>query len=298
MVMTNDMPTHNHSYVFNPEDAAEMARLTNLDRATTQAMGGALAGLPDLPEGAQVLDLGCGPGGWVLDVAFERPDIEVAGVDISQVMTDYANARARSQHLPNASFGQTDIRQPLDFSDVSFDLVNARFLIAAIYRDVWPSLLQECYRILRKGGLIRLTEPVNGGETNSLAFERMQSLIYQAGKQMGYGFSLDGQSFGMSYVLPRLLRQAGFHDITVQAYAQDVSWEAKDAWTDFHSNARVAYQFAQPLLVKQGLISWEEVASLYQQMEIEMHQRSFAGMWHWVSVIARKSGISELEGTL
>jgi ubiquinone/menaquinone biosynthesis C-methylase UbiE len=287
-----------NSYVFNPEDAAEMARLTNLDRTTTQAMGGPLAGLPDLPERANALDLGCGPGGWVLDVAFERPDIEVAGVDISQIMIDYANARARSQHLPNASFGVMDIRQPLDFSDASFYLINARFLIAAIYRDIWLPLLKECYRILLPGGLIRLTEPMNGGETNSPAFERMQALICQAGKQMGYGFSLDGRSFGMSHMLPRLLRQAGFHNITVQAYAQDVSWEAKYAWTDFHSSARVAYHLAQPVLVKQGLISWEEVASLYQQMEIEMHQSAFCGMWYWVSVIASKPTTSEPVGVL
>jgi hypothetical protein len=35
---------------------------------------------------------------------------------------------------------------------------------------------------------------------------------------------------------------------------------------------------AQPVLVKQGLSSQEEEASLYQQVEIEVHQRRFCGM--------------------
>lgn len=291
----NDRPTN--TYVFNPEDAAEQARLFHLDRTTTRTMGGPLAGLPSLPEHARALDLGCGPGSWVLDVAFERPDIEVAGVDISKIMIDHANGRARSHSLFNASFGVMDVRQPLDFSDESFDLINARFLIAALYRTIWLPLLQGCHRILRPGGLIRLTEPVNGGETNSQAFERIQSLVCQAGQQMGYGFSIDGRTFGITHMLPRLLRNAGYQVVSVQAYAQDVSWEAQDAWSDFHSNARIAYQLAQSVLVKQGLISQEEVESLYQQMEIEMHQHTFCGMWHWISVTARKPADSEPEET-
>ena len=284
-----------NTYVFNSEDPAEMVRLMHLDRSTTQAMGGPLAGLPPLREHARVLDLACGPGGWSLDVAFARPDIEVAGIDISKIMIDYANARARTQHLSNVSFGEMNLTQQLDFSDATFDLINARFLIAVLYRHTWPTLLQECRRILCPGGLIRLTEPVDGGVTNSPAFERMQALVAQAGKQMGYAFSVDGRSFGMDYMLPRLLRQAGYQNIKVQAYAQEVSSEA-DGWTDFHANAKVAYQFAQPVLARLGLITQEEVQRLYQQMEIEMHQHTFCGMWHWVSVIGSNPVVNATEG--
>jgi ubiquinone/menaquinone biosynthesis C-methylase UbiE len=286
MIMHNQA---SNSYVFDPEAPEEMARLMHLDQMTTRAMGGPLAGLPNLPEQAKVLDLACGPGCWVLDVAFARPDGEVAGVDISQVMIEYATTRARSQHLTNASFGTMDITQPLDFSDDTFDLVNARFLLAALYRMAWPSLLRECFRIVRPGGLIRLTEPVDGGVTNSAAFERLQALIAQAGQQMGYGFSIDGRSFGITHMLPRLLRQAGFAVMDVRGYAQEVSWEVEGAWADFHQNASVAYRLAQAVLVKQGLVTQEEAAGLYQQIQIDMHQTGFCGMWHWVSVIASKS---------
>src|SRR6266704_1882923 len=109
-------------YYFDPEEAGEMARLMIQDRLITKGMGGLFPERTDVSLMKNVLDLGCGPGGWVLDVAFEYPHMEVAGIDVSRLMVDYANARARTQQLPNASFGVMDITQPLDFSDASFDM--------------------------------------------------------------------------------------------------------------------------------------------------------------------------------
>src|SRR5207248_7505587 len=98
-------------------------------------------GLPKTTQLRQILDVGCGPGGWVLDVAFALPDAEVAGVDISRPMIDYAHARAMTQCLPNASFEVMDMTQPLDFPDGAFDLVNARSLCGVLRRDAWPAFM-------------------------------------------------------------------------------------------------------------------------------------------------------------
>jgi len=106
------MAEEENTYIFDTESALEMARLINQERMITTAMGGALSGVPELPTQAHVLDLGCGPGGWALDVAFIYPDAKVAGIDISQTMIGYANARAHAQLLTNASFGVMDIREP------------------------------------------------------------------------------------------------------------------------------------------------------------------------------------------
>jgi ubiquinone/menaquinone biosynthesis C-methylase UbiE len=154
-------------------------------------MGGPLAEYP--PETVvsfqRVLDLACGPGGWVLDVAFASPETEIAGVDISKTMIDYAGARARSQSLTNVSFGIMDITHPLDFSENAFDLVNARFINGVFRRDAWIPLLTECRRVLRQGGLLRLTEMVDIGVSNSPAFEQMNVWLYEAMWKLGYGFS-------------------------------------------------------------------------------------------------------------
>src|SRR5690242_894142 len=96
-----------NTYVFDAESTTELSRLLTQDRITTQAMGGPLAGLTTKEVAGlhAVLDVACGPGGWVLDTAFAYPHIDVSGVDISRTMVDYANARARTQELYNASFG-------------------------------------------------------------------------------------------------------------------------------------------------------------------------------------------------
>ncbi len=48
----------------------------------------------------------------------------------------------------------------------------------------WPALLQECWRITRPGGYLRLTECEEPG-TNSEAFETIYGLILQAMKRSG-----------------------------------------------------------------------------------------------------------------
>src|SRR5689334_5681912 len=118
-----DTPTSNqHTYILDPESPTELARLIHFDQVVTRAMGGPLAEQPPttIASMQRLLDLACGPGGWVLDVAYDNPHIEVEGVDISQAMIDYAYARAYTQKLPNATFGIMDINQPLDYSDQTF----------------------------------------------------------------------------------------------------------------------------------------------------------------------------------
>ncbi|GCE20642.1 hypothetical protein KDK_44420 [Dictyobacter kobayashii] len=112
-----------------------------------------------------MLDIACGPGGWALDLAFARPDMEVIGIDISQTMITYATASANSQDLRNISFDVMDTTQRLDFPDHSFDLVNGRLLSSFLRKDAWVGLFQECKRILRPGGVLRITETDNGGIT-------------------------------------------------------------------------------------------------------------------------------------
>jgi ubiquinone/menaquinone biosynthesis C-methylase UbiE len=276
-----------NTYLLDTESPAEMARLINQERLLTQAMGGPLVGLPDPSTFHQVLDLGCGPGGWVLDVAFSFPEMEVAGVDISKTMIEYANARARSQQLYNTSFGIMDITKPLDFADNSFDLVNARFLFAVLRREAWPSFIAECTRILRPGGILRVTEPIDIGVTTSPAYQRIMELWYQASWQAGYGFSADGKTLGVTHMLPTLLRQTGLHTIQFRAHVLEVS-AGTEAWHDFYHNAEVGGKEAIPFFVKMGVVTQAEIDDLYQQSFIEMCSEDFRGMWHYLSVWGSK----------
>src|SRR5271167_1274627 len=151
--------------------ATEKVRLIEQDRHFNRAMSGLLPEQPDLSTIHRVLDVACGPGGWVLDLATESPDTEVVGVDIDTGMIEYATTMARASGLDNALFQVMDASAPLAFPDGSFDLVNGRFLVGFLTQAQWPTVIGEMVRVCCSRGIIRLTESEWGG-TNSPSYEQ------------------------------------------------------------------------------------------------------------------------------
>ncbi|SRR5579884_3568487 len=274
------------TYVFDAESAPELARLINQDRVVTQAMGGPLSAIPDPIMLRHVIDLGCGPGGWALDVAFALPDAEVEGVDVSRAMVDYAHARARTQLRPNASFGVMDITEPFDLPSASYDLVNARFLLAVLKREAWTSFLWECYRVLRPGGYVRLTEGAEFGQTTSEAVNHLLELSRQALYQLGYGF-VDTRGLNVLPGLLSSLKQQHYHNIQVKASAIHYSSDT-EAWADMFHNLGIIHLQMKPVLLKLGLIDEQSFDPLYQQALIAMQQSSFCGIVHITTIIGQK----------
>src|SRR5579885_299033 len=113
MHTSDEDTTPSTHYVIDAENAAEMARLMVQDRLVTTAMGGPFAEQHDLSSVHQVLDIGCGPGGWLLDVASHYPHIQGVGIDISQLMIAYATSLVHARSLPNVTFRVMDATGPL-----------------------------------------------------------------------------------------------------------------------------------------------------------------------------------------
>ncbi|MBV9020386.1 MAG: methyltransferase domain-containing protein [Ktedonobacteraceae bacterium] len=285
--MATNPQEQENTYVLNPEDATEMARLMNQDRLITKYMGGVFSGGPDLSTMHDILDIACGPGSWVLDVAHEYPKAQAVGMDISRKMTSYGRAQAQSQGLDNARFFVMNALQPLDFPDNSFDLVNARLMFAFMPRDAWPRVLQECMRITRPGGIIRLTETDGGGSSNGQACETLDSMVIRAVHLSGKGLSPTGRSCGMTPMLGRLLHNAGCINIQQKPHLIDFS-----AGTEAHEacfqNYTVGFQLLKPFVIKMGITTPQEFDRLYQQMQIEMLSEDFCGMWLLLSAWGQK----------
>lgn len=274
---------------FYPDTAVEVARLINLDRLLTTAMGGILPEQleTDRPGLRTVLDLGCGPGNWVLDVAFDHPECEVAGIDVRQNMIEYAWARARTQRRSNASFGVMDMTQPLDFSDNVFDLIHVHFPAGVFHSDNWISLISECMRILCPGGLLYLTDTNRVIETNSPAFARLTTLLTQAKLLAGYCISSSGDMPDTSLLLPQLFHRTGFQRVQCTTHFVDVS-DGAAAWSDFFHNTEMIYSQVQPLLLAAGLVTQEEINQLYMQMLIELYMQGFKGKWPLLCICGTK----------
>ena len=274
------------TYFIEAENAAEMARLTTQDRMATKSMGGVFPEQADLSTIHDILDIACGPGGWVLDVAQMYPDKQVTGVDISRLMVEYAKAQAREKDLGNAHFQVMDALKTLDFPDNSFDLVNARFIAAFMPKNAWPRLVQEAMRISRPGGIIRLTE-FESAITNSPAVERLTLMLARSMWLAGQSFSPDGQHTNTTMMLPRFLREAGCVNIQKMAHLIDFS-TGMEAHRSTYQNTMVLFKLLQPFFVKTGVATQEELNQLYPRAMEEMMSESYCGLIFFLTAWGHK----------
>ncbi|CAG8558929.1 3997_t:CDS:2 [Acaulospora morrowiae] len=105
-----------------------------------------------LKNGAKVLDVGCGPGTWLLDMATEFPSSKFFGIDIS-------NMYPQEIKPPNVYFEEADLLEGLPFDDNTFDFVVMRNMVSALKLGDWENkVLQELIRVCKPGGYIESTE--------------------------------------------------------------------------------------------------------------------------------------------
>ncbi len=283
-----EQPASTNGYVIDAESGAEVARLIEQDRFLNTSMGGPVSERDDVGSMQTILDLACGPGSWALEVAYYHPRLQVTGVDVSRGMIDFARMRARTQGLNNAHFRVMDITQPLELDDETFDLVNGRLLVGMLSREAWLPLLRECMRVLRPGGILRLTE-CELSVTTSPALEELTGLASQALWRGGYSFSPDGRRLCITPVLGWLLRQAGCEHIERQASVIDYSVGGDDqAHRVMYQNAKVSWLLLAPFLYKMGVITAERFEKLYQQMCCEMLEGDFCGLWFFCTTCGHK----------
>jgi len=102
------------------------------------------------PQGAAVLDVGCGGGQVLAALAARRPDLRLTGVDPTPHLVDAAARRAPSATAVHGS--ALDLPLP----DASVDVVLAPFSLKE-----WPDRARgvaECARVLRPGGRLLVAE--------------------------------------------------------------------------------------------------------------------------------------------
>jgi len=253
-----------------------MARLVKQARLTTEYTGLFPAQL-SLNRRQAILDLACGPGEWALEVARKYPWCQVTGVDISQIMTEYARYMAREQALYNVEFQVMDARKALDFPDASFDIVHARFITGFMSPALWSGLLAECFRVLRPGGVMCSTEAEVGSVTTGLSFTRYTTLMVQAMQMVGQSFTKEGYNLGITAMQARLLQQAGFQPIQQQAHVVNFS-----AGMPAHAGALADYQamlkLVQPFLLHCHLATQQELDVLYLRALDDLQAEDFNGV--------------------
>jgi arsenite methyltransferase len=135
----------------------------------------------------RTLDLGCGPGTQLAQIASLNPDTQFVGIDLSTTMLESARAHIAKLGLSNVRLAQGDITDLRAFPDHSLDAVTSTMALHHLpTRDHIDACFREISRVLKPGGALYLTD-----------FARLKSLksviafAYMNAEHQPHIFSLD-----------------------------------------------------------------------------------------------------------
>jgi ubiquinone/menaquinone biosynthesis C-methylase UbiE len=245
-------------------------------------MGGVLTEQPDPTIFSRVLDVGCGTGGWLLDMARTYPDLTLlVGVDVSSSMLQFAREQARAEHLEDRiEFQVMDALRMLEFPDNYFDLVNARAVTGFLRIWDWPKFLQECRRVCQPGGTVRISEGSMEIRSTSPALTRLFDLALDALHRAGHFFAPDGESVWRA--LPGLLDRFDFQDIQTYKYST-VTRAGTEEWQLAFDDMRLLFRTIVPFLQKWLRVP-DDYQEIYQQMLKEMQQPDFESTTNMLTI--------------
>lgn len=273
--------------VQNRANEEELMRVLIQDQMITAGMEGVLAEQNDVASIKQVLDVGCGTGHWLIEVAKTYPDMSgLVGVDISSRMIDYAHAQAEAQNVRNkVQFRVMDALRMLEFPEKSFDLVNQRFGNSYLRTWDWPKLLQEFHRMLRINGIVRLTESEMLIQNTSPALTRLFQIALHAAYRAGHFFT--EKSDGVTGNLASLLSQYGF--VEIQTHPYQITYRADTVeGQHFYEDMKRTFRTVLPFYQKWTRVP-DDYEEIYQQALIDMQQPTFTATWNLLTVWGRKS---------
>ncbi len=170
------MPGSYHTERF----AGDVSGAANYDHAIFATTGGLLGRLTDgagrgvvrwinqhMPDfvPTRILEIGATVGHSLLPIAAAFPKAEVVAVDVAAPVLRYGLARAKSLGIDNVSFVQADGTRLSRFGDGSFDWIQTTMFLHELSRSSMRQIFQECFRLLRPGGImIHVEQPQYGPE--------------------------------------------------------------------------------------------------------------------------------------
>lgn len=268
-------------------NSAEFVRLSKQDQAVTASMDLLPAGFD--PTNKSILDVCCGTGGWIREVERLHPEVkEIVGFDNNKKVIASAQQQAVTKHCKHVRYELMNLVEiPWEFPDASFDYVNVRFISGVLSRDVetWRATFAECLRILKPGGVFRLTESEMSWIPDAPATNRMLYALMQVMWKMGKSFA--SWQIAVTSKLSLLLQQSGLVDIQRQAILLDYS-HGENLHAPVVEDSLYVMQVSRKGIINLGGIPEGEFDTLFEQMHKEVHSPDFLAVWPLISWVARK----------
>lgn len=196
---------HIHHGYWEADESSETAQLQLVTRLAERAA---------IPQGARVLDVGCGFGGSALRLTRQR-GCHVTGITISPVQARRANEQARTERLDDrANFLVMDANQ-LNLPSESFDVV--WIIECSEHLTDKARFLDACAQVLKPGGKLAmcawLAADTGSPEKTALVEEVCQGMLCP--------------SLASMHEYTSWMQTAGFDAIV----AEDITRQVEKTWT-------------------------------------------------------------------
>jgi len=224
------------------------------------------------------LDLGCGCGTWIMDLARDFPHVRAVGVDLVPMQAENMPINCRSEI--------DDINLGLEHFYGEFDVVHARLISSGI-KD-YANLVHQVARVVRPNGLVSFSEwdfcvydahkkKLSGTETDSVTSHvaRFCSFVGQAARARGG--SVDAANLLTQWCTENgaFITETVHHTdywLPASPWCTDKGAEGDRlrAWGEaMRENSLIFIQGAKPLLLGHGLPA-EQVDGLVRNAQQEL----------------------------
>ncbi|KAI8384157.1 S-adenosyl-L-methionine-dependent methyltransferase [Blakeslea trispora] len=212
-----------------------------------------------LEQGIIVLDVGCGPGTWTMEMSTMFPNSTFIGID--QAAFFPKDIKPRNCHFRTCGpllVGQQDKEDlTLPFPDNSIDYIYQRDMNWGLTAQTWQPLLLEYQRILKPGGWIECVEPdlstQNGMKNECLMNDKLIS-----------GLVMRQQDPYAVHRLPTVLAINGYRQV------EDISQILPLGWGSFYQSNDTAHKSSSTLSsIKTESRSSRELAQNHSETETD-----------------------------
>jgi SAM-dependent methyltransferase len=231
-------------------------------------------------DGAQVVELGCGPRGN-LDALSERvgPTGSVVGVERSADAVELARGLVTDRGLRNVEVVLGDARST-GLPEDGFDLATARLVLVNVPRP--EQIVAEAVRLARPGGTVAFHE----ADAVSHVCDPPLEALTRLEEVLDRYAELNGIDRHVGRRLPRLLRDAGLVDVRARpiVHLDEPGDPRRSLLSDFVDNLRVR-------LLARGLITPDELDELQGALRRHLAKPDTTVISHlYVQAWGRKPG--------
>jgi ubiquinone/menaquinone biosynthesis C-methylase UbiE len=269
----------NISPVASSEQTVEF--LVEREKLLDELIDGPLPPAITLPEQGYVLDVGCGAGTWIAEMARRYPSVQFIGIDTD--IQCIQQARDLTTPLSNTLFLLQDMYQLMGgiFESGAFDLVHLRFMVGTVPYSRFEQLLQSLARLLKKGGVLVLCE-VELPLTSSCACDLLEAMLLSALLARGQAYSQGyTQRIGMmEWIRYWLVSNSCLKLQVAEEYIHSlpISYGNK-AHNLFCQQVLLLAEQISPYLLAAGVANQQLLANIQQQLQHEIKGREFCGVW-------------------